>query len=179
MKKILTVVVLFFIILGSSQIGSSYFKESNASDLSNEKPLYMINEVVSNNKERLIPLGAIKAENDTYKVTFHYEITVEKDMDIHTSIKNISLINGMNEETKFEDITLEDLFRFDITVEHKEDVELDEGLFKEGTAGEVLTITVEVMINNLEDFTNYQALNGNTLTFTLLFEALNLDTEIE
>lgn len=168
MKKIITFMVLIFSLLATTQVGYSYFEESNGFVMSEENPLYVINQVSLDSTKSLIPTGARLGENDTYTITFTYEVTIEEGISLDTYIDNVALMNNsLNEDT------LNEVFNFDITVDHKEYVTLDNGLFKEGYEGEVITITVDVTMNDLEFFEDYDLLYGENLTFSIVLSVSN------
>lgn len=163
MKKILFFAVLIFCLLGTTQKAYSYFDDSSITILNEDGELYIINETSNTTKKHLIPTGCILGDNDTYYVTYQYEVYIEKGINVESLVKNIVL-----EGSTLTDIELEQLFNFDITIDHVKDVTLSQGMFMDTTDGELLHITIEVTMNNMYYLNNSSTTFGHNLTFTYL-----------
>jgi hypothetical protein len=163
MKKILFVVVLIFCLLGTTQTAYSYFDNEQVSILNEEGELYKITKSTSSQDRNLIPLGAVLGINDTYSYIYHYEVYVEKGMELQNTIDHLSLENSV-----LTDKELNEVFDFSITVDHVKDVELSNGLFEGKTAGELIHITIEITMNSVQEITLLSTNLGHDLSFTYL-----------
>lgn len=162
MKKIIIVVVLIFLLLQSTQVAFAYFEEENEIILDENNQLYVINQTMSNNTELLIPQGAILTENETYVITYQYEIIVEQDMDIEAKIADLYL------ETDVMADEIKQVFNFDISFDHIGTTNISNGFFSNETIGNIIVVTVEISMNNIEDFDYYLDIYSKEISFSFV-----------
>jgi hypothetical protein len=51
--------------------------------------------LVANQNQRLVPIGAIKGTNDVDKITFYYEVIMEKDHSLEVVIQDVTFIKSL------------------------------------------------------------------------------------
>lgn len=160
MKKILFVSVLIFCLLASTQTAYAYFEQESIRVLDQDGELYQITENTNQSNKTLIPTGAILGVNDTYTLTYTYQVYVEKGVDLSSEVLNIKW-----GEHLLTDIDAENVYRFDVSVDHIKDVQISQGLFTENTTGELVEITVNITMNDVENIHDLMSNYGDVLTF--------------
>ena len=161
MKKIILVAVLIFSLLSSTEIAYSYFNDSSNQMLNEDNPLYVINQTIGNNSKNLIPKGSVLGVNDTYEITFKYEIVIEKGVNIESDITNAFM-----ENTQYTSEELMTMFNFDVEFDHIEDITIKQGIFSDTTEGQLVNVCIKISMNNANDFNNSVLMLGGNLNFT-------------
>ncbi len=163
MKKMILVMVLIFCLLTTTQTAYGFFKQDEKIVIGTENEIYKIKQTMGNATNKLIPLGSVLKEGDTYYKTFKYEVYVEDGVNLESEITNIDLENS--------DYTSEELnliFNFDMRIDHIKTVQISNGLFSDTTEGELVQITVTISMNNLEIIDNPSTMHGHNLSFSYL-----------
>lgn len=163
MKKIIFVTVLIFCLLSGTELAYSYFEESNDIVLDHENQLYTLDETFSSANQKLIPVGSVLKEMDTYYLVFKYEVIVEENMDLAASIENLSLNDNISNLAY-----LSDVFTFDISFDHVENIQIGQGLFQDGKTAEKIEITVTISMNDIQDTQYYKDIYNSFLSYSLL-----------
>ena len=163
MRKILFIVVLIFCLLTTTQTAYAYFDKDTIQVLNEDGELYKLTEISSNDYQELIPQGSILGVNDTYTLTYKYEVYIEDGIHLDSQIDNIKW-----GEYLLNDSDLKEIYNFAIRIESLKDVELSQGLFTESTTGELLEITITVTMNDCENLNNIVTYYECDLSFDYL-----------
>jgi hypothetical protein len=163
MKKILLVLVLIFILLGTSQKVISFFEEETEVVLHENNSLYQLNVTTNSDTSRLIPRTALLGVNDTYEIVYKYEIYVEDNVDLLSEIKDLQILDSSLKAQK-----INDLFDFEISFEHIENQKITTSSNGEEVNAHLVKIYVRIAMNDLKDRTLYTEIAGKTLNFTYL-----------
>ena len=163
MKKMLLVLVLIFILLGTSQKVISFFEEETEVILHEQNSIYQLNVTTNSDTSRLIPRTALLGVNDTHEIVYKYEIYVEDNVDLLSEIKDLQILGSSLEAQK-----INDLFNFDIEFEHLHDEQITQKVNGEEVIAHLVKIYVKVSMNDVKDYTTYQEINGKQLNFSYL-----------
>ena len=163
MKKILLVLVLIFILLGTSQKVISFFEEETEVVLHENNSLYQLNVTTNSDTSRLIPRTALLGVNDTYEIVYKYKIYVEDNVDLLSEIKDLQILDSSLKAQK-----INDLFDFEISFEHIENQKITTSSNGEEVNAHLVKIYVRIAMNDLKDRTLYTEIAGKTLNFTYL-----------
>ena len=109
MKKILLVLVLIFILLGTSQKVISFFEEETEVILHENNSLYQLKVTTREDSNRLIPRTALLGVDETHEIIYKYEIYVEDNVDLLSEIKDLQILDSSLKAQK-----INDLFDFEI-----------------------------------------------------------------
>ena len=163
MKKIIFVTVLIFCLLTSTEVAYSWFEEENNLVLNGENPLYTITQTVSNSYESLIPEDAILKDDDTYSITYQYEVIVEDGVSLETEITEVFF-----DENKSNFASLDGIFNFEFSLDHVETVNISNGWFSDTTIGEKVVISLTITMNNNEDIEQFSEVCYGNVNFTFV-----------
>lgn len=163
MKKILLVLVLIFILLGTSQKVISFFEEETEVILHENNSLYQLNVTTNNDTSRLIPRTALLGVNDTYEIVYKYEIYVEDNVNLLSEIKNLQILDSSLKAQK-----INDLLNIDISFEHIDDEEITTNYNGEQINAHLVKIYVRFTLNDIKDTDLMAELQGKTVSFDYL-----------
>lgn len=163
MKKMLLVLVLIFILLGTSQKVISFFEEETEVILHENNSLYQLNVTTNSDTNRLIPRTALLGVNDTYEIIYKYEIYVEDNVDLLSEITDLQILDSSLKAQK-----INDLFNFDISFEHFENEQITTRSNGEDVNAHLVKIYVKLTMNDIKDYAVYKEISGKTLNFTYL-----------
>ena len=163
MKKILFVAVLIFCLLTTTQTAYAYFDDDRTTVLEASEQLYSLQPQLVNQGEFLIPLGSVLGEDDTYYYIFQYEAIIEDGVTLDSDLANV-----VWENSSFSEEELNELFNFDIQIDHLGDTSFSKGLLYERTEGEIVEITITVSMNNIDLLYNSNTTFGQELSFDYL-----------
>ncbi|AIO18865.1 hypothetical protein KQ51_00986 [Candidatus Izimaplasma bacterium HR1] len=163
MKKILFVVVLIFCLLTTTETAYSYFEEEKTPSLGDSGELYVISQSMIKNEGNLIPKGCVLGINDTYSIIFKYQLLVEGSVTLDSSV-----INLVWENSNLSEEELENVFNFDIKIDHIDDATSNRALFDNQNNDKLVEITIEVTMNSVPELVKYSAPFGDELSFTYL-----------
>lgn len=163
MKKMLLVLVLIFILLGTSQKVISFFEEETEVILHENNSLYQLKVTTRQDSNRLIPRTALLGVDETHEIIYKYEIYVEDNVDLLSEVKDLQILGSSLEAQK-----INDLFNFDIEFEHFEDEEIYTKVNGEEINAHLVKVYVKVSMNDIKDYTTYEEIAGKALNFTYL-----------
>lgn len=163
MKKILLVMVLIFILLGTSQKVISFFEEETEVILHEQNSLYQLKVTTREDSNRLIPRTALLGVDETHEIIYKYEIYVEDNVDLLSEVKDLHILGSSLEAQK-----INDLFNFDIEFEHFQDDQMSTKVNGEVINSHLVKVYVKLSMNDIKDYTTYQEINGKAMNFTYL-----------
>ena len=102
MKKILFVTVLIFCLLGTTQTAYGFYEKDKISVLNDQGVLYTINSSTTETTKNLIPMGSVLGINDTYAITYTYQVYIEKGITLDSKIADLTLSNTFSGQTNGE-----------------------------------------------------------------------------
>lgn len=118
-------------------------------------------------EENLVPYGTFRGENDVYEVMFFYNIELNKQGMVHILAKDI-LIDGTNE---YSDLIIIDIYKTAPnavpTSEYTLTPTLNSDVYED-------SVFVKVMLSMPQNETEYNAVAGKEISFTLEFSAQEL-----
>ena len=163
MKKILFTAVLIFCFLTTTQTAYAYLEDDKVTVLEANEDYYVLTPQLVNQKENLIPLGAVLGENDTYYYTFKYQVIIEEDVFLASDI-----INTVWDNSNLSEDILSKLFNFDIQIDQLKNTNISQGFLQEQSTGKLIEITVTVSMNDIDTLYNNTTKMGQELSFDYL-----------
>jgi len=163
MKKMLLVLVLIFILLGTSQKVISFFEEETEVILHENNSLYQLKVTTREDSNRLIPRTALLGVDETHEIIYKYEIYVEDNADLLSEIKDLQILGSSLEAQNIKEI-----FNFDIEFEHHKDQQIYTKVNGEEITAHLVKVYVKLSMNDIKDYTTYQEINGKSMNFTYL-----------
>lgn len=163
MKKILLVLVLIFILLGTSQKVISFFEEETEVILHEENSLYHLKVTTREDSNRLIPRTALLGVDETHEIIYKYEIYVEDNVDLLSEIKDLQILGSSLEAQKINEV-----FDFEIEFEHFQDEQISSKVNGETIEAHLVKVYVKLSMNDIKDYTTYQEIAGKSMNFTYL-----------
>lgn len=169
MKKFLFIVVLIFLFSYSSVTVYSYYEDSDMNYLNDETAIFLINgSLRPTGNEKLIPLGAVQKQGDTYEIVYKYEILIPNNELLDVSINNIlssndHANNGLTER----------LFNFDFEIEYEDNVDYKAELFQDSLEVTRATVTLRISMNMPATQEEYFTIKDSKITFNVLFTLSN------
>jgi len=163
MKKMLLVLVLIFILLGTSQKVISFFEEDSEVILHEDNSLYQLNVTTNSDTSRLIPRTALLGVNDTYEIVYKYEVYVEDNVDLLSEIKNLQISDSSLEAQK-----INDLFNIEVSLEHIHDQQISTNSNGNEVNAHLVKIYLIFTMNDVKDTDLYAQVRGEEISFDYL-----------
>jgi hypothetical protein len=182
---ILTVLLLLFVLLGTSVAYSFWDLTTIIVDDSTivlgEGARLEITQTV-NPEQRMVPYGAFKGPNEIDSYTYDYNVVFNKEGRLSVTINPNSIQVG-NSENPFKDLVVVQIYVKENTYETARNLSLVTEFITPETSLDLYHITVHVKVfvtkpSNPSDYeAAYLSLIGQSISFTLTFEALQIEQE--
>lgn len=168
MKKAMIIVVLIFSLFSTTEIAYSYFSETNDLVLTEDNPLYQLEKTANDSMYSLIPKTAFLGENDTHEITHRYQIYIEEGLNYDSEVYELKMNDSLitNEE-------LEEIFLFKIDYKEVKTVQIDEGIFTDGTTAKLIEVTIKISMNEPKDYDTYLMVAGKDLVYNFRLTVTN------